>query len=132
MLHLVRPKKYGNQFAGVGNMVFASKLEARRYAELLLMVKAGEISNLRVQVPFELQSGFTYRGSKIRAIHYIADFVYWEERGGENVIEETKGFQTEASKIKMKMLKYQYPEYRVDMVYAKVKPKQIRKRRMID
>ena len=41
--------KYHNQPDSRGNLRFDSKKEARRYDELMLMLKAGQIRNLRLQ-----------------------------------------------------------------------------------
>ena len=126
-LYAVR-KKYGNTETAVDGMAFASKLEARRYAELLLLERAGEISGLKVQEWICLQPPFiSSTGEKIRAISYVADFVYVERSTGQMVVEDTKGFQTAESKLKMKMLKYVHRGYDVRMVYAKPKAKAGRK-----
>ena len=128
-LYAVR-NKFGNKETPVGDKVFASKLEARRYSELLVLERAGAISGLKVQERICLQPPFIARdGSKILPIWYVADFVYTEGRRRVTVVEETKGFQTEVSKIKMKMLKHVYPHYDVRMVYAKPKAKAKRKAR---
>lgn len=71
---------------------FDSAKEARVYNDLLVRLKAGEISNLRIQVPFELipkqllSSGKTERGVK-----YIADFVYEED--GRTKVVDVKGYR---------------------------------------
>lgn len=46
--------KYANQKITVVGETFDSKREFRRYQELILLQKAGRISDLRRQVPFEL------------------------------------------------------------------------------
>lgn len=121
-LYAVR-NKFGNTETYAGGMVFASKLEARRYSELIAMQRARLITGLKTQERFTLQPAFVTRsGEKIRKIEYVADFVY-RLPDGQMVIEETKGFQTDESKIKMKMVKYSYPDYDVRMVYEKAKPK---------
>ncbi|MDE2470831.1 MAG: DUF1064 domain-containing protein, partial [Bradyrhizobium sp.] len=68
---------------------FASKREAKRAAELKLLERAGQISELQFQVPFEVipkQPGE-------RATKYIADAVYREN--GRTVVEDCKGYRTE-------------------------------------
>lgn len=116
--------KFGNVETSFGTMKFDSKLEAQRYSELIGLQYAKRITSLKTQVPIELQPAFrTKDGKAIRAIHYIADFIYRETATGKTVVEETKGFQTDVSKIKMKMLQYAYPEYEVRMVYAKKEAK---------
>lgn len=108
--------KYGNRTAVVGEKVFDSRLEARRYRELVLMQKAGIIRDLRTQVPFELQPSFKKGGKTIRAISYKADFVYIVCGTGKTVVEDTKGFRTEVYKIKKKLFEYKYPDLTIKEV----------------
>ena len=103
--------KYKNIKVKDGDYQFSSKAEYRRYQELLLLVIAGEITDLSVHPKFVLQEGFIYRGKKIRPIVYESDFMYQED--GETVVEDVKGgkaTQTQLFKVKVKMLKYKYPE----------------------
>ena len=81
-------------------MTYDSKKEARRHRELLLLQRAGKITNLERQVKFELipkQDGE-------RACTYVADFVYNLVDTGERVVEDTKGFKTEVYRIKKKLM----------------------------
>lgn len=81
-------------------MTYDSKKEARRHRELLLLERAGKITNLERQVKFELipkQDGE-------RACTYVADFVYENVDTGERVVEDTKGFKTEVYRIKKKLM----------------------------
>ena len=56
---------------------FDSKKEAERFDELMLMLKAGEIRNLRLQQNFTLQEAYTLpSGERVRSIIYKADFCY--------------------------------------------------------
>jgi hypothetical protein len=57
-------------------ITFDSKHEKDRYCELKQRLRDGEITDLKMQVPFELVPGFTCRGKKYRPIIYIADFMY--------------------------------------------------------
>lgn len=71
------PRKYRNQPTMRGNIRFDSKKEARRYDELILMLKAGKIRNLKLQPEFTLQEAYTTpEGERIRAMKYRADFSY--------------------------------------------------------
>lgn len=71
--------KYHNQPDSRGNLRFDSRKEARRYDELLLRLKVGQIRDLRMQVDFTLQEAFTDTdGKRVRALRYRADFTYWE------------------------------------------------------
>lgn len=69
--------KYHNLPDNRGNIRFDSRKEARRYDELMLLLKAGQIRDLRLQAQYTLQEGFTTpEGTRIRAIRYVADFAY--------------------------------------------------------
>ena len=71
--------------------VFDSAKEARRFRELDVMRRAGEISDLRCQVPFVLiPAQVRADGSRERACKYVADFVYIKD--GETVVEDVKGY----------------------------------------
>lgn len=81
-----------------------SRKEARRWVELTLLQRAGEISDLKRQVKYELipkQEGE-------RAVTYIADFVYIDNKTGNTVIEDCKGFKTDVYKLKKKLFQYRY------------------------
>lgn len=74
--------KYHNQkderAAGSGVSIrFDSKKEARRFDELLAMLQAGKIRDLKLQPQFTLQEAYTTsEGVRVRAIRYQADFSY--------------------------------------------------------
>lgn len=77
-------------------MHFDSRREARRYMDLWLMQRSGEISGLRTQVKYPLIPKQVHPdGTKERPIDYVADFVY--EQGGETVVEDSKGLRDTAS-----------------------------------
>lgn len=91
--------KYGNRRSGG----FDSQLERRRYNELLLLEKAGKISELRRQVKYELIPN-QYKDGKClyRKVTYVADFTYMED--GALVVEDSKGFKTPEYIIKKKLM----------------------------
>lgn len=111
--------KYGSRKVTVDGITFDSKKEAARYQELKLLERAGEIADLQRQVKYILipaqyehptsmtKSG---RGKCLeRECSYIADFTYLVPvlEGGVPfvpVVEDTKGFRTEAYKIKRKLM----------------------------
>lgn len=84
---------------------FDSVKEARVYKDLEIRLRAGEISNLQLQVPYvlvpsqKLSNGKTERASK-----YIADFVYEED--GKTKVVDAKGFRTDIYKLKRKLMLY--------------------------
>ena len=62
-------------------MTFDSGRELRRWQELELMQRAGEIMHLVRQVPFELAPSVVLGGRRKPAIRYVADFAYWTATG---------------------------------------------------
>jgi hypothetical protein len=55
-LRLSQRSKYGSVRTTVDGMTFDSKKEARRYGELKLLLKAGQIRNLKIQPHFALMA----------------------------------------------------------------------------
>lgn len=92
--------KYRNKKTVVGGVTFDSKREAARWQELQMLQRAGRISGLKRQVPIELVRGVKLSGAaRARpAIRLVVDFEYQEN--GQRVLEDAKGFETPASKIK--------------------------------
>ena len=85
---------------------FDSQKEARRYDHLILLERAGQIRDLRLQVDFTLQEAYTdTEGRRVRAIRYKADFTYWERE--RQVVEDVKSkpTKTKTYAMKRKMLK---------------------------
>lgn len=81
----------------INGKTFASKKEAHRYKELLLLQRGGEIAGLRCQVTFDLNV------SDVHICRYVADFVYFDK--GVKTVEDVKGFLTKEYKIKKKLMK---------------------------
>lgn len=84
---------------------FASHKEHRRYKELQLLQRAGLISNLKTQVRYLLiPSAYDEDGKCIeRCCVYYADFVY-NDAAGKLIVEDCKGFKTQAYIIKRKLM----------------------------
>ena len=112
--------KYSNRKCRVDNIVFDSRREARRYTNLLLLERTGEIHDLQLQVEFELipnqyapstevyqkgiNKGKPKQGKLLeRKVVYRADFVY-KTKDGQTVVEDAKGVRTEVFKLKKKLL----------------------------
>ena len=96
--------KYGNRKVEVGGITFDSKREARRYLELKAMEAAGEISELRLQVKYLLIPSQRIDGKVVeREVAYVADFTYYD-KGGNLVVEDTKGHRTKDYIIKRKLV----------------------------
>lgn len=109
--------KYGNKKARHAGIVFDSRRERNRYIILSSMEKAGEISDLRMQVSFELipavyETVEKQLKTKVKmvercvqkATHYIADFVY-KDKDGKIVVEDAKGMKTKEYMLKKKMMR---------------------------
>ncbi len=91
-----KKSKMSNVKTVVDGKSYDSKKEALRASELLLRVKAGEITALMEQV--------TYHFADTK---YIADFVYLDRSTGQYVVEDVKGHRTATYIHKRKlMLKY--------------------------
>lgn len=94
--------KYNNKKHIVDDIEFDSVKEAKRYSELKLLLKAGMIGLLELQVPFELNEGGSH------SLKYIADFVYLDAKTGEKIVEDCKGFKTKEYLKKRRLMKKVY------------------------
>lgn len=90
--------KYHARAVWLDGIWFPSQKEAHRYLELKLLERAGEIQDLRLQVPFVLLPKSKYG----RPVKYIADFVYTEN--GRQVVEDAKGYRTDLYKLKRRLM----------------------------
>ena len=88
----MRKAKYGNKKVEIDGTKFDSKKEAKRYQDLLLMQRAGEISELELQPKFELVKGVKFSGdAKAKpAVRYFADFAYTDIKTGQRIVEDVK------------------------------------------
>lgn len=104
--------KYYSRKITIEGMTFDSKKEARRYRELRLLEKAGEVTDLKRQVEYELipaqfeeiPTGETYKRGDRKGqpktkrvclelgVKYVADFTY-TTKDGETVVEDVKGYK---------------------------------------
>ena len=91
-------------------VLFASRAEMNRYAELRMMERAGIIRDLEIQPEYILQAAYIRGGKKIQAIKYRADFRYLNTSTACIIVEDCKGMKTEIYKLKKKLLLAQYPE----------------------
>lgn len=122
-----RAVKHGNRKTVVDGIEFDSAKEARRYCELKLLQRAGQIEGLELQKEYELipaqYETFERYGKKGQRLKdgkrciekscvYKADFVY--KQNGQLVVEDTKGYRDPASAayakfvIKRKLMLYRY------------------------
>lgn len=95
---------------------FDSLMEHRRYQDLLLLIKAGEIRDLHVHPKFLLQEKYFSHSQKknIPAITYTADFSYIED--GTVVVEDVKGFKTAVFNLKRRMFEYYFPNIKFRVI----------------
>jgi uncharacterized protein DUF1064 len=91
--------KFNNRTTDCGRHLHDSQREAGRCRELCLMERAGEITGLGWQVPFDLE----VNGYKV--CKYVADFLYTDGKTGERLVEDTKGFKTPVYRLKKKLMK---------------------------
>lgn len=105
--------------------VFDSKAEMITYHNLQLVQRAGLIKDLQRQVKFILQEEFISRQhGDIRAINYIADFMYLNNGYhskylyGTRCVVDVKGHLTVEYRIKKKMFLYKYGDYLFFEVYS--------------
>ena len=84
----------------IDNIVFDSKKEAKRYGELMLRFRAGQIRNL------ELQPEFRVELNGVKVFKYRADFAYFE--GQDRIFEDVKGVRTPVYKLKKRIVEVLY------------------------
>jgi hypothetical protein len=128
----MRRSKYGAVKTEIDGIVFASKAEARRYAELRLLEKAGEITRLQIQPKFDIYVEVRTVAERLKAAArrlrkqnpdlprvkvctYVADFAYDQKTlsASENdhyvrVVEDVKGMKTPVYRLKKKLVEAQY------------------------
>ncbi len=111
----VKANKLRNVPTEVDGIWFGSKAEAKRHPELLIMERAGLISDLRLQPVYKLFDKFTDKfGRKYRAAVYIGDFSYIQN--GQEICEDVKGHPTAVFALKWKMAIRAYPNVRFEVV----------------
>jgi len=98
-----------SKFGAIRTGGYASKLEARKAAELKLLERYGKIRNLAEQVVYEVQPD----GCEL--IRWRIDFRYEEPNaryttGYKTVCEEVKGLEQRDFVIKAKLFRWKYPE----------------------
>ncbi len=102
---------------------FDSRKEARRWWELKLLERAGDIKDLQRQVKYilipaqyETIERYSKKGERLkdgaklieRECSYVADFRYVDLRTDETVVEDTKGVKTKDYIIKRKLMLFIY------------------------
>lgn len=100
-----RSTKYHNRKTTVDGITFDSRKEAIRYQELMLLMRAGEITALERQKKYILIPKQKSKSGRVleRECAYIADFVY-KTKDGAVIVEDTKGVRTKEYIIKRKLM----------------------------
>ena len=93
---MIKRSKYGAKKTVVDGITFDSQAEATRYGVLKIVQASGLITDLRLQVPYQI----TVIGKKV--CRYVADFVYSEN--GKEVVEDVKGMRTPVYNLKKKLM----------------------------
>lgn len=96
--------KYKAQPTFIDGIRFPSKKQAERYRQLKALEAAGEIRELRLEVPYPITV------NRAKVCTYRADFVY-EQRVKDEwvaVVEDCKGYPTPVYKLKKKLIQAVY------------------------
>jgi len=83
----------------VDGITFASKKEAARYQELVLLEIAQEVDIMALQPKYTLEVNGTV------ICKYIGDFLYYDHDKKEVILEDVKGVKTPVYKLKKKLMK---------------------------
>ena len=105
-VHLNKHRAVKREYKG---MVFDSLRELKRWKELELMQRDGEINALERQCVFVLAPSVVLGGRKKPPIRYVADFAYW--KNGELIVEDAKSphlRRNQVFRIKMHLLKIEH------------------------
>ena len=97
-----KSSKFGAKKTVVDGITFDSKWESERYGQLKAMERGGIVTDLELQVKYDIVI------NDIKICKYIADFVYKEESSDgkiREIVEDAKGFETPEFKLKKKLMK---------------------------
>ncbi len=95
--------KYHSKRVIIDGETFDSVKEYRRWCELKLLKRAGNIKDLKRQVKYVLIPAQYENGKCLeRECAYFADFTYIQN--GKLVVEDTKGYKTKDYIIKRKLM----------------------------
>lgn len=97
-----KSSKFGAKKTIVDGITFDSKWESERYGQLKAMERGGIVTDLELQVKYDIVI------NDIKICKYIADFVYKEESPDgkiKEIVEDAKGFETPEFKLKKKLMK---------------------------
>ena len=102
-----RAHKFNARPTTVDGITFASAKESRRYAELKLLERAGQIRNLRRQTKFPIViDGRPVKYPNGRIMTWTADADYFQDN--EHIVEDVKGVDTRGSKMLRTLVEHIY------------------------
>lgn len=102
-------QKYSAVATVIDGVRFASKAEARRYVDLKVLERIGEVKDLELQPKFPLHVPVKGRAGVFQKVcTYIADFRYRLGPNGLLVVEDVKGMKTTMYRLKKKMVEAEY------------------------
>jgi hypothetical protein len=96
-------RKFKNHLVIIDHLKFDSLREAQKYSQRCFLAAQRIIKDLQIHPSFEL----CVNGTKI--CKYVSDFAY--TYNGKQIVEDIKGVETPAFKIKAKLFRALYPEY---------------------
>lgn len=134
-----RAHKYGAKAKVVDGITFPSTAEARRYEELKLRERAGDLTDLVLQPRYPLKSPRGDSADLEPVGDYVADFAYtewavpdlaqraggWQPKVEQFVVEDVKGVATAVYRLKLRLFKAQYPH----LIFREIKAPRRRRRR---
>lgn len=102
--------KYNARKTTIDGVIFDSSREAKRWQELKLLEKSGQIKDLKRQVYFVIADSVRLSGEARRkpALRYVVDFVYMEADSRKYIHEDAKGFETPESRMKRHLMMYRH------------------------
>lgn len=92
-----KKSKFNNRRCKINGITFASKKEGERYTDLLLLLRAGEITNLKLQQRIKIFVNSEY------VCTYVADFTY-TDKDGKSIVEDAKGLRLPIYLLKKRLL----------------------------
>jgi hypothetical protein len=99
---------------------FDSEMEYQYYLELKKRLEDKTIRDLEIHPLFELQPTFTKTGKTWKAIHYEADFKFFDMLTSSLRIVDVKGMVLPEFEIHRKMFEFKYPDYNLEVLkYSK-------------
>ncbi len=104
-----KQNKYHNKKVYYDGHWFDSQKEKSWYIKYKLMEQAGEIKDLKMQVPFTLIETFKLQDKTYRKTIYKADFTFIDKEGKYHVIDvKSPATRTQVYQLKKKLLAWKY------------------------